>query len=192
MALQVIGIVGLPGSGKTEVAKALAKFDVPSVRMGDVVWDELKRRGQSITEVSVGTLSNELREHEGMGAIAKRCVSLIESVGKGKRAVAVDGIRGIAEVDEFRRVFGDNFHLISIWASQETRYQRIASRKRADDTITRESFLEKDLRELSWGLGEAIALSDFMVLNEGNIEELRRRSEDFFKRATVVRIEAAG
>jgi len=182
MALQVIGIVGLPGSGKSEVAKALVKFDVPSVRMGDVVWGELKRRGQSITEASVGRLSNEFRKNEGMGAIAKRCVPLIESCGKGKRAVVVDGIRGIAEVEEFRKSFGENFHAIGVWASQETRYRRIASRKRADDTITRESFQEKDLRELSWGLGDAIAMSDFMILNEGNVGGLRRKAEELFKK----------
>ena len=182
MELQVIGIVGLPGSGKTVVANALAKFDVPSVRMGDVVWGELKRRGQDITEAKVGELSNELRKREGMGAIAKRCVPLIESSGAGKRAIVVDGIRGVAEVDEFRKAFGKNFHLVGTWASQETRYRRIASRKRADDAITRESFTEKDLRELSWGLGDAIALSDFMILNEGNIEELRKRSEQLFKK----------
>ena len=182
MSLQVIGIVGLPGSGKTEVAKTLSKFDVPSVRMGDVVWSELKRRGKDITEANVGELSNEFRKREGMGAIAKRCVPLIQSCGKGKRAVVVDGIRGIAEVDEFRRAFGKNFHLVGTWASQETRYKRIASRKRADDSITHESFREKDLRELSWGLGEAIALSDYMMLNEGDIKELRTRALYLFKK----------
>ncbi|MFH1821801.1 MAG: AAA family ATPase [Methanobacteriota archaeon] len=182
MALQVIGIVGLPGSGKTAVAKAIVDFNVPRVRMGDVVWGELKRQGQNITEAKVGELSNEFRKKEGMGAIAKRCVPLIESRGKEKRAVVVDGIRGIAEVDEFRKAFGKNFHLICTWASQKTRYQRISSRKRADDTITRESFQEKDLRELSWGMGDAIALSDFIILNEGSIAMLRKRSGEIVKK----------
>ena len=188
MSIQVIGIVGLPGSGKTEITKALTKFDVPSIRMGDVIWGELKRRGQSITETNVGNLSNEFRKNEGMGTIAKRCVPLIESCGKGKRAVVVDGIRGIAEVDEFRKAFGKKFNLIGAWASQSTRYQRIATRKRADDTITRESFKEKDLRELGWGLGDAIALSDFMILNEGDIQNLRKRSEEIFKKIIGDRI----
>jgi len=184
MTLQVMGIVGLPGSGKSEVAKALAKFDVPSVRMGDVVWNELKRRSQNITEANVGKLSNEFRKEEGMGAIAKRCVPLIEDSGKGKKAIVVDGIRGIAEVEEFRKSFGKNFRAIGVWSSQETRYLRIASRKRADDTITKESFREKDQRELSWGLGDAIAMADFMILNEGNIGGLREKTEEIFKKIT--------
>ena len=181
MALEVIGIVGLHGSGKTEVAKAFAEFDVSSVRMGDVVWEEIKRRGQEINEASVAAVANELREREGLGAIAKRCVPLIESRGKGKRAVVVDGIRGIAEVDEFRRSFGDSFHLLAIWANERIRYPRIASRGRADDAMSLESFRGKDRRELSWGLGEALALADFIIVNEGTLEELHKRAIKLFK-----------
>ncbi|MEM3515026.1 MAG: AAA family ATPase, partial [Candidatus Hadarchaeum sp.] len=99
MAPQVIGIVGLPGSGKTEVAKVFAKLGVPSVRMGDVVWEELRNRGKRITERNVARLSNELRKREGMGTIAKRCIPVIKRIGKDQRAVIVDGIRGMAEVE---------------------------------------------------------------------------------------------
>lgn len=171
-------------SGKTEVAKALAKFDVPSVRMGDVVWDEIKRRDQEINESTVAAVANELREREGLGAIAKRCVPLIESQGKGKRALVVDGIRGIAEVDEFRRAFGDSFHLLAIWAGEGIRYSRIASRGRADDAMSLESFREKDRRELSWGLGEALALADSIIVNEGTLEELHKRAIGLFEKVT--------
>jgi len=178
----VIGIVGLPGSGKTEVANSIAKFGAPIVRMGDVVLQELKRRGQKITDASVGKLSNEFRELEGMGAIAKRCIPLIEASGKGKKAIVVDGIRGISEVNEFREAFGKNFRLIAVWASEEVRYPRIVSRKRADDPITHKEFMEKDLRELSWGLGDALMLADFMFVNDGSIAELRARSTACYKK----------
>ncbi len=184
MALEVIGIVGLQGSGKTEVSKAIAQFDVPSVRMGDVVWGELRRRGQEITEANVARVANELRGREGMGAIAKRCVPLIEARGKGKRAVIVDGLRGVAEAEEFRRAFGDRFHLVAVKASERVRYSRVASRGREDDAATMERFKEKDRRELSWGLGEALAGADFTITNEGALEELRAKAVKFFKQVT--------
>ncbi len=184
MALKVIGIVGLHGSGKTEVAKALSKFDVPTIRMGDVVWEELKKRGQKINEANVARAANELRERGGLGAIAKRSVSLIQARGEGKRAVVVDGIRGMAEVEEFRRAFGDGFHLIAVWANERTRYGRVESRRRSDDAMSLETFRGKDRRELGWGLGEAFALADFMILNEGSIEELHLRAIEIFKSLT--------
>jgi dephospho-CoA kinase len=191
MALEVIGITGPHGSGKTEVAKALSRFDVPCVRMGDVVWEEVRRRGQEITEANVARVASELREREGLEAIAKRCVPLIKSRGKNKRAVVVDGIRGAAEVNEFRRAFGQNFHLIAVRAGEQTRYSRIASRGRTDDADTREKFKEKDRREDEWGLEEAIALADFTIVNEGTLEELHRKAVEIYKKLTGEKFETA-
>lgn len=184
MAIEVIGITGLHGSGKTEVAKALARFDVPCVRMGDVVWEEVRRRGHEVTEANVAKVAGELREREGLGAVAKRCIPLIRARAKGKRAVAVDGIRGAAEVNEFRRAFGKNFHLIAVQAGEQTRYSRIASRGRADDASTPKRFVEKNRREEDWGLKDALALADFAIVNEGTIEELHRKAVDIYKKIT--------
>jgi len=178
----VIGIVGLTGSGKTEVAKVASKLDVPCVRMGDVVWEEVKRRGLELNEANVGIVANELREHEGLAAIATRCIHLIEERGKGKRAVIVDGIRGSAEVEEFRMAFGDRFYLLAVSASEKARYSRIAARGRADDVESLEAFREKDARELSWGLGEALASADFTLINEGTLAEHRRKAAEIVEK----------
>lgn len=184
MSLKVIGIVGLHGSGKTEVAKALAELGVPTVRMGDVVLDELRRHGKKINEASVARVANELRKREGLGAIAKRCIPIIKARGRGKSAVTVDGIRGIAEVEVFRRAFGDDFHLIAVWASERTRFKRVTSRAREDDVANMKRFRKKDLRELGWGLADAFMLADYMVVNEGAIEETHSRAVEIFKSIT--------
>jgi dephospho-CoA kinase len=182
MVPEVIGIVGLQGSGKTEVAKTFARFNVSYVRMGDVIWEELKRRGEKITEESVAKLADEFRRAEGLSAIAKRCVRLILERGKGKHAVIVDGIRGIAEVEEFKKAFGEKFHLLGVTAREEIRYSRVSSRGRADDAAAFEQFKRKDRRELGWGLGEALARADVTITNEGTLEEVQRKAIEFFKR----------
>ena len=48
--MKVIGFVGLPASGKTEAAKVAQELGIPIIRMGDVVREEVKRRGLDITE----------------------------------------------------------------------------------------------------------------------------------------------
>ena len=178
----VIGIVGLTGSGKTEVAKVASKFDIPCVRMGDVVWEEVKRRGLELNEATVGAVANELRRQDGPAAIAIRCIPLIEERGKGKRAVVVDGIRSSAEVEEFRKAFGSRFHLLAVSASERKRYSRIVGRERADDVRSLKAFREKDTRELSWGLGEALSSPDFTLVNEGTLAEHRRRAAEIIKK----------
>jgi dephospho-CoA kinase len=174
----VIGIVGLPASGKTEIAKVAMGMNAAYVRMGDAVWAEVKRRGLELNEANVGMVANELRQKEGLEAIAKRCVPLIEERGKGRRAVIVDGVRGMAEVEEFRKAFGARFRLLAVWASERTRYSRTAARERADDVKSLEAFREKDVRELSWGLGEALALADFLIINEGTLAELHQTAAE--------------
>jgi dephospho-CoA kinase len=182
MPFKVIGLVGLQGAGKTEVARILGELGVPRVRMGDVVWEELRLRGEEITEENVARLANELRQREGMDAIAKRCVPLLRKKGENAKAVVVDGIRGIAEVEEFRRAFGQSFNLWGVWARKSIRYKRIAERKREDDALGPERFDEKDRRELGWGMGEALALADELIVNEGTLDELRARVTELFRR----------
>ena len=50
-------------------------------------------------------------------------------------------------------------------------------RKRIDDTFSKEDFDERDKRELSWGIGEVIALADVMIVNEEGIEEFKKKVE---------------
>lgn len=171
MSFFVIGVVGLQGSGKTEVARAAAELGIPCVRMGDVVWAEVKRRGLELNDANVAAVANELREREGLGAVARRCVPLIERAGEEKRAVIVDGIRGIAEVEEFRRAFGGRFHLLAVKANERLRYSRVMGRGREDDVEGLEAFRERDSRELGWGLGEALEAAELTLTNEGTLAE---------------------
>ena len=178
----VIGVVGLPGSGKTEVAKVAERLGIPRVRMGNVVWNEVRKRGLELNEKNVGTIAKELREKEGLDAIAKRCVPLIKEKGKNKKAVLVDGIRGKAEVEEFRRSFDERFFLLTVKASEQTRFKRVSSRGREDDTSSLKAFQEKDRRELSWGLGEAMKLADHTIINEGTLEEFHQQAKEILKK----------
>lgn len=177
----VVGLVGLQGSGKTQAARELVRAGAARVRMGDVVWRELERRGLEISEEEVGRVANKIREEEGRDAIAKRCLPLIEERGEEAVAVVVDGIRSIAEVERFREEFGEDFFLISIEASEETRYRRIEKRGREDDTVGRGDFEEKESRELGWGLKEAMSSADYRIENEGSLEELREKILDIFE-----------
>jgi len=172
----VIGVVGLQGSGKTEFAKAATKFNIPCIRMGDVVWREVKNRGMEVTEKNVGKVANELRENNGKAAIAKKCIPLIQNAGKEHGAVLIDGIRGKAEVDEYRSVFGDRFILVAVDASKEVRRERINSRGRIDDAVSETAFEEKEKRERSWGLDEAMKDADITIVNEGTIQQLQDRA----------------
>ncbi|MFC1787247.1 RNA-binding domain-containing protein, partial [Halobacteriota archaeon] len=67
------------------------------------------------------------------------------------------------------------FTLIAIHAPQKARFEWAMARKREDDIENRKSFLQKDERENSWGLPEAINIADFSIENDCTLEEFKQR-----------------
>ena len=115
--MKVIAFVGMPGAGKTEASNVARELDIPVIVMGDVLREEVKKRGLPPTDENIGGVANQLRKEEGMDAIAKRCIPKIEALKGQSDVVVVDGIRGIAEVEAFKKAFDDNFTLVKIDAT---------------------------------------------------------------------------
>ena len=171
--MKIIAFVGLPLSGKSTASKVAEEMGIPVVVMGDVVREEAKKRGIELTDENLGKIASELREREGMDAIAKRCIPIIREKLKERGIVVVDGIRGIDEVKRFKEEFGEDFVLINIEAPIELRFERALKRKREDDVKTIEDLKKRDERELSWNMGEAIKAADITLENKGDLEEFK-------------------
>jgi dephospho-CoA kinase len=73
---------------------------------------------------------------------------------------------------------------IAVHASPETRFQRLFRRKRSDDPQGWESFLQRDMRELSLGLGNVIATADYMTINEGSKIQTEKQIHDLLRKVT--------
>ena len=174
----VVGVAGMPGSGKGVFRKTLQKMGYPVVIMGDEVREEAKRRNLEPTPENLGNLMLNLRETEGPAAVAKRCIPKLNKATE--RIVGVDGIRSLHEVKEFKKQF-PNFVLVAIHASPKKRYQRLFRRRRSDDPQTWETFMERDTRELSIGMGDVIADADYMLVNEGTFAQLKTRIKQALK-----------
>ncbi|UCG69367.1 MAG: flagellar hook-basal body complex protein FliE [Thermoplasmata archaeon] len=166
--MRVIAITGMPGSGKEEFVKIAQKEGFFVVRMGDVVRDEVKRRDLELSDVNIGNIANSEREKCGMGIWAEKTVPLVKGT-----LVFIDGIRGDAELEVFRKAFGGNMKVVCIQCSSKIRYERIKKRRRKDATMTWEAFCERDERELGWGIDKALALCDYVIENEGTLEEFQ-------------------
>ncbi len=159
----VLGVAGMPGSGKSLVVKAARENGYDAVVMGDIVRQEAESRSLEPNPENIGKIMLELREKEGKSVIAKRCIQKIEAAKEQK--VVVDGIRSLNEVEEFKKRFA-KFSLVAVCASPETRFQRLYRRRRSDDADGWDVFHERDMRELSVGLGNAIAMAEYTVVNE--------------------------
>ncbi|MBC2764181.1 MAG: AAA family ATPase, partial [ANME-2 cluster archaeon] len=131
--MRIIAFVGMPASGKGEVAAVAKELGYPVVNMGDVIREEVHRLGLEPTDKNLGGTGTRLRKEEGLSAIARRCVTKLRALN-GSAAV-VDGVRNIEEVHLFKGEFGNDFLLINVESSTEDRLTRIRKRGRPDDRL---------------------------------------------------------
>lgn len=157
----------MPGAGKSTAAQGLVALGWKRVVMGDVVRAETKRRGLEPDARNTGEVMQDLRNKLGDAAVAKLCLKAVAESGAEK--VVVDGIRSMAEVEEFRK--SARAVLVAVHASPQRRYALLKERGRSDDPLTYKMFVDRDQRELGVGISVAIALADEVVSNEHNTPE---------------------
>ena len=175
--MKVIALVGMPGAGKEEFVRVAIEEGWEVVRMGDVVRDYVRSHRFPLRDDIVGRIATEEREKHGPDIWARRT---LERIRRSDRVV-IDGIRSVHEIKRFQEELGGDFLLVGIFASPRTRFERISRRGREDDVRTWDEFVRRDMRELSWGLGEAFATADVMIVNEGTLEEFRERVRAFLR-----------
>lgn len=167
--MKVLVTTGMPGSGKEEFLKICEARGAKIVRMGDIVREKAKEFGLDLSDVSIGTLANDERKRYGMDIWAKRTIPYV-----GGDLVVIDGTRGPDEIKAFKAAFGDDVIVVAIHSSANTRFERLRARGRPDQPQTREEFDHRDQRELAWGLGQAIALADYMIVNESTLADFKK------------------
>ncbi|MFX1573458.1 MAG: AAA family ATPase [Promethearchaeota archaeon] len=170
---KVLSICGLPGSGKTTAIKAIEDLGIV-VTMGDVVRNEAKKRNLRPSPKNLGKIAKELRKKEGLAIIAEKCVDLIKN--RQEEIVIVDGIRSLAEIEVFRKLW--KFPIIAIIVDEKIRFKRLFERNRSDDPKSMEDLQDRDRREIKFGLDKVLKKADYIILNNTNIEDLKKKTRE--------------
>jgi dephospho-CoA kinase len=193
--LKVFGVTGLPGSGKSIISRLAAKEGIYTVSMGDVIRKEAEK-----CKCTPGEAAVNLRKRYGNNIVADRCIQeifnqsrnrnnnrhMVKKIHKSNKkyqapqkykkieqdVYIIEGIRSPYEVQYFRKRF-KNFKIIAIHANPQERFNRLIRRKRSDDSTEFKDFMERDNRELKFGIGNVIAEADYMLINEGPIQKFK-------------------
>ncbi|MFX1425554.1 MAG: AAA family ATPase [Promethearchaeota archaeon] len=171
MKVITIGLIGLPGSGKTTAIEAIKDLGVV-VSMGDVIRNEAKKRNINPNGDNLGKIAKEIREKEGPAIIAERCVDLIKQ--KKEEVIIVDGVRSLSEVRVFRKYW--EFPIIAIVVDEEKRFKWLFERGRSDDPKDIDDLKERDKREIQFGLKKVIEKADYIIENCSSIEDLKKKT----------------
>ncbi len=169
----VLGVTGMPLAGKTTVADILEEHGYEKVDMGDVVRTEMDARDIPVEKTA--EFVNSQRKAYGQSAIARLTVPRVQNALEDSDKVVVTGMRSTEERDRFQEELGVDMDIVALWASVETRRQRMQNRGREEDEKGQD-FEERDRREIENGVAELVALSDHLIKNESTDEkELEHR-----------------
>ena len=148
--MQVMGISGLPGSGKSLVSEIAIKRGAVIVSMGDIIREEAKKRGESTKETA-----QKLREEFGQYIVSELTIKKVKKLQEEdpESKIIVEGIRSPHEVDMFKENFED-FIILSIFANPSLRFERLKLRMREDDSTDYAEFKNRDQMELDFGIGD--------------------------------------
>ena len=157
----------MPGAGKSTIANGLKEKGFDIINMGDAVRTEAKKRNLELSGKNLGNLMLELRKTNGPGAVAELIKANI--VNLKANIIIIDGIRSNDEIETLRKT--GTVKLLSIHASTDTRYNFLTDRGRSDDPKDKNTFDERDTREIGVGVSYSIALADESISNNNLTKE---------------------
>ena len=173
--MKVVSIVGMTGSGKSEVARIFHKSGFAIVRFGDVTDELVKKQGLKLNEKNERYARELLREQYGMAAYAQLNLSRIATALKSSD-VCIDGLYSWEEYAFLKRHYGEDFIVVAVWASPATRYGRLGSRKARK--LTPKESTSRDHAEIeNLNKGGPIAMADFTIMNESSLADLKKEVE---------------
>lgn len=179
----IIGITGTIGAGKGTIVDYLVKnksFKHFSAR--DFLVDEIEKRGLENNRDNMVMVANELRAKNSPSFIADE---LFKKALKENNDCVIESLRTMGEIESLRKK--GNFVLLAVDADPRTRYERIIKRKSSKDNVSFEKFLNDEKREMEsddpnkQNLKRCIEMADFVIDNNGKLEELNFKLEEILK-----------
>jgi dephospho-CoA kinase len=177
--MNIVGLVGMPGSGKSEVARVFASSGYHTVRFGDITDELVKKRGLKLSEENERAVREELRKLHGMDAYAMLNLPRIESALKMAHVV-IDGLYSWEEYKFLKGKLGESLKVVAVWSPPALRYERL--RSRPVRPLTEEQASARDYAEIeNVNKGGPIALADFTISNCSTLESLVEQAGNIIK-----------
>lgn len=176
--MKIFVVVGMPASGKNTARIYAESRGIPYFATGDLVRNEVRKRGLEHDVVAAAAVSTELRGEDGLGITR---LAMASAIASGADVLFMEGMRSQPEVELIRS--SAECVVIAFVAPRQLRLQRIISRQRSDDSP--QLFDRRDLREIEYGTAIPIALADEYILNTGTMEEAVEQIDQIVRRSSL-------
>lgn len=166
----IIGVTGPIAVGKGVVVRYLNDKGFESLSLSDVLREECRNQNLELTRENLQNMGEDLRKRFGKGVLAER---ILHKITKNS---LVESIRKPEEVYVLKNA--PQFYLIGINAPLKLRYERMVKRAREEDKPSYENFLDVSKNAAEQEIEGCVRMADFVIENEGSIEELNKKIDD--------------
>lgn len=177
---KIFGLVGELASGKGAVNNYLKEnYGATTYRFSTPMRDILNRLHVPLTRENLQDVSTILRERFGQDLFVN---AIAEDVKNDPTPIKlIEGIRLLIDTEILRQL--PNFKLIYIKADIKTRYKRLIERgENTDDhKKTFEEFVADHQKETEIQIPQVSQQADYIIENEGSLEELHRQIDKIIK-----------
>ncbi len=176
---QIIALVGMPGSGKSEAGGFFKEKGWEILRFGSVIDEGLREEGLLWNAENNAYYREKIRKELGMAAVVIKMWPKIEAAAKANTNIILDGLYSWEEYATLKEKF-PQLLLLCIYARPAIRYQRLATRK--ERAFTNEEAKARDISEIQHlNKGGPIAMADYLIKNENTHEKLYQELEKFLE-----------
>jgi inosine/xanthosine triphosphate pyrophosphatase family protein/dephospho-CoA kinase len=167
----VLLVVGPACAGKTSFGvRAEQHHDLSVIEASSVmrlIGTEFEHQGRNFG--SVFDMARAILEEKGPDAVARRV--LASRGGQLKYGAVITGFRTLQEIEVFREQV-PGCVVVSVSASERTRFQRHLARGRDQAIATIEAFRKLDRDQEIFGLLPVVShIADVRIMNEGDLDE---------------------
>jgi dephospho-CoA kinase len=172
--IPLIGVCGYSGSGKTTFCKEMSgRFSLPCLSTGEIVRRRVAEQGYARTPENITRVSDEIRKETDQFFLR----ILVPDLNRlsSSPAVLIDCLR---EDNDFLtlRELSDRSTLVAITAAAEVRASRLLGRVRPGDPTSQDGIRDLDETERRLGADRLIAAADYVLGNNGDLNQFIERS----------------
>lgn len=181
----IVGITGSFGAGKGAAVEYLvATKGFKQYSASEFITEEIRRRGLPVDRDSMTVVANDLRKTYGPAYIMEQLYAHAHETGGD---AILESLRAVAEVRKVKELGGV---VLGVDADSEIRYERIVKRGSEKDHVSYEKFLAQEQLESNpddptkQDIFGALKESDFIISNNGTLEELHTHIDEVLAQIT--------
>jgi len=178
----IIGISGMPAAGKDTVSEYLEqKEGYNHISLSEILRGIVKAEGMEVNLENLTKAGNLLTREYNNHYLAQKAM---QRVRRGRNTV-ISSIRQPGEIEYLRS--RKDFYMVFVDADIKIRFERLKLRDREGDSKTLKEFRQIEKKQLDgkdggMNLLECKKKSDFVLTNDGTMEEFIKKIKDLVKK----------